>query len=89
MIRLFVRHAVADFATWKQAYDSFDNERQGLGVAGHAVYQSTDNANEVTVWHDFDSLESARAFVESERLREVMATAGVVGEPQMWFATPA
>ncbi len=89
MIRLFVRHPVADFAQWKQAYDEFNNERKRMGVVGHAVYKSADDPNDVTVWHDFETLESARGFVESARLREVMSSAGVTGEPAIWFTNPA
>ncbi len=88
MIRLFVRHPVADFAKWKQAYDAFDGERKGMGVVGDAVFTSADDPNDVTVWHDFETLQSARGFVESARLREVMSSAGVAGEPTMWFTTP-
>ena len=65
MVRLFVRHPVADFAHWKKAYDDFDEERFGMGVKGHAVYQALDDANDVTVWHDFESLDSAQAFMGS------------------------
>ncbi len=89
MIRLFVRHSVADFARWKQAYDDFDDERKGMGVAGDAVYQSADDPNDVTVWHDFETLESGRAFADSARLREVMAAAGVTSKPELWFTTQA
>jgi hypothetical protein len=89
MVRMFVRHPVTDFAHWKQAYDDFDEERRGMGVAGDAVFQSADDPNDVTAWHDFQTLESARAFLESARLREVMAAAGVAGEPTIWFTTPA
>ena len=89
MVRLFVRHAVADFATWKQAYDAFDAERRGMGVRGDAVFQAAEDANDVTAWHDFESLESARTFVESDRLRAVMTASGVASEPTVWFVTPA
>ncbi len=34
MVRLFVRHAVSDYTTWRKHYDSFDDERRGMGVAG-------------------------------------------------------
>ena len=47
---MFVRHPVTDFTTWKQAYDDFDDERRGMAVAGHAVFQSASDPNEVTVW---------------------------------------
>jgi hypothetical protein len=43
----------------------------------------------VTVWHDFETLESAQAFIGSEELRAGMAEAGVTGEPQVWFTNPA
>ena len=89
MIRMFVRHPVTDFATWKQAYDAFDSERQALGVKGAAVFQSAADPNEVTAWHDFESLEAAQAFADSDRLREAMTDAGVAGTPSIWFTTPA
>ncbi len=89
MIRMFVRHPVEDFATWKQAYDDFDAERSGMGVVGDAVFTAADDPNDVTVWHDFETLESARDFAGSERLREVMSGAGVAGAPQIWFTRRA
>ena len=87
MIRMFVRHPVQDFGNWKQAYDSFGEERNGMGVRGDAVYQAVDNPNDVTAWHDFENLEAAQAFAASPRLKEVMTDAGVAGEPTIWFAT--
>ena len=89
MIRMFVRHPVADFASWKQAYDSFDDERKGMGVVDHGVFTATDDPNDVTLWHDFQTLEDAREFGESERLREVMSGAGVTGQPTIWYTRQA
>ncbi len=89
MIRMFVRHPVTDFAAWKQAYDDFGDERDGMGAVAHAVYQSASDPNDVTVWHDFATLDEARAFAESDRLREVMESAGVAGEPEIWFTSEA
>lgn len=89
MVRMFVRHPVSDFTTWKAAYDAFDEERRGMGVVGDAVFQAADDPNDVTAWHDFESLEAAQAFAGSPRLREVMAGAGVAGPPQIWFANQA
>ena len=89
MIRMFVRHPVTDFGAWKQAYDQFDQERKGMGVRGEAVFQAADDPNDVTAWHDFDTLESARSFIGSARLREIMDAAGVSSDPTIWFTTPA
>ena len=88
-LRSFVRHPVDDYATWRKAYDDFDQERRSLGVVGAAVYQSVDDANDLTIWHDFATREQAEAFASSARLKEVMQAAGVAAPPTIWFATEA
>jgi hypothetical protein len=88
MATMFVRHSVKDFAAWKAAYDAFDAERKSLGVTGDGVYRTVDDLNEVTVYHDFASLDEAKSFAGSGRLKEVMSDAGVVGVPDIWFGNP-
>lgn len=85
MATMFVRHQVKDFRSWKAAYDSFDEERKGMGVTGHGVYQTDGSPNDVTVYHHFESMDAAKAFAGSARLKEVMQEAGVVGTPDIWF----
>jgi hypothetical protein len=89
MTTMFVRHQVSDFAQWKQEYEGFDATRRELGVKADAVYQASDDPNDVTVTHEFASLPDAKAFVESAALREAMQRAGVAGEPTIWFADQA
>jgi hypothetical protein len=89
MTRVFVRHDVADYKVWRKAYDDFDAERKMMGVSGHAVFRSVDDPNNVTVWHDFSTPQSAKDFVSSSRLKEVMGKAGVKGAPQIWFVNQA
>jgi hypothetical protein len=89
MIRMFVRHEVGDYGKWRQAYDAFDVERRGMGVRNAAVYRSAEKDVDITVTHDFETLEAARAFVGSQRLREVMGAAGVTSVPSIWFTTVA
>ena len=87
MVRLFVRIKVGDYETWRKVYDQFYGKRGDMGVVGAAAFQSVEDPNDVTVWHDFESAEVARAFVTSDALRNVMRHAGVQGEPQVWFVT--
>jgi len=87
MVRLFVRHKVADYDAWRKVYDEFGADRGPMGVKGDAVFQSLDDPNDVTAWHDFDSSEAAQAFASSDVLRSAMGRAGVEGEPQIWFVT--
>ena len=80
-----VRHGVSDFDAWRRMYDGFAPVQAEHGVRAHQVLRSIDDPNDVTVWHDFDDAGAARAFVGSAELRDAMGSAGVQGEPQMWF----
>jgi hypothetical protein len=84
---MFVRHTVADHAAWRSVYDSIDGERAAMGVTGHAVFQLVSDANDVTVSHDFATLEAAEAFAGSSVLKEAMQRAGVTSKPEVWFTT--
>jgi hypothetical protein len=86
---MFVRHEVTDYATWRKSYDGFGATQKKLGVQAQAVYQSTDNPNDVTATHDFASVEKAKAFAASPELKSAMEGAGVKSAPQIWFTTRA
>ena len=87
MVRMFVRHRVADYATWRAAYDGLDPERQAMGAEGHDVFQTLGDPNDVTAWHDFASQQAAESFASSPVLREAMQRAGVEGKPDIWFTS--
>jgi ABC-type sugar transport system substrate-binding protein len=86
-VRMFVRHEVADYGAWRKAYDAFAPTQKKLGVVYQAVYQSTDDPNDVTVIHDFHSAEKAKSFAASAELKAAMERSGVKGTPQIWYTT--
>jgi hypothetical protein len=87
MTTLFVRHQVNDYATWRAAYDEFAPTRARLGVEAASVFQAAGDPLDLTVTHDFATLEAAQAFSGSPELREAMHAAGVQGAPTVWFTT--
>jgi len=89
VIRLFVRHTVADPGAWRKGYDDFDATRRSMGVTDDAVYQSIDSPNDITVTHDFESDSAAQAFMTSDELKSAMANAGVQGQPEVWITSPS
>src|ERR1700693_2066156 len=86
-VRMVGRHEVADYGAWKKSYDSFAPTQKKLGVIYKAVYQSTDDPNDVTVIHDFHGVEKAKAFSASAELKAAMEKSGVKGAPQIWYTT--
>jgi hypothetical protein len=89
MTTLFVRHEVSDYAAWRKAYDAFAPAQKANGVIADAVYQSADNPNDITVTHEFATLEAAQAFGRLEELRTAMRTGGVLGAPKVWLTNKA
>jgi hypothetical protein len=89
MVRMFVRHRVGNFASWRKEYDAFDAQRPSFGVTGEAVYQDAGDPTMVTVTHDFATLDAAKALASSDALKGAMTAAGVVGVPDIWFTTQA
>jgi ABC-type sugar transport system substrate-binding protein len=88
-VRMFVRHEVADYGAWRKSYNSFAPIQKKFGVIYQAVYQSTDDPHDVTVIHDFHSLQKAKAFAASAELKAAMEKSGVKGAPQIWYTTRA
>ena len=87
MITLFARHTVSDYQTWRKAFDAFGPTLKAAGVVGSLVYQSVDDPNDLTVAHEFSSLEDAQAFASGDALRKARPDAGVAGTPTVWFTT--
>ena len=86
-VRLFVRHDVSDYGTWRKAYDGFAESQRKGGVVAQAVYRSEISPGDITVVHDFKTAEAARAFAASPDLKSTMEKSGVVGAPSLWFTT--
>jgi quinol monooxygenase YgiN len=89
MTTVFVRHTVSDYAAWRKVYDGFAPIQKAKGVTAQTVYQAADNPNDVTITHEFASLDSAKAFVGAPDLKDAMQKAGVVGAPTIWFTNKA
>jgi hypothetical protein len=84
MVRMFIRHRVKSYGTWREHYDKAESLRQTMGVLASGVLRNIDRHEDVTVWHDFESAEKADAFAGSFLLRDAMANAGVLEAPTVW-----
>jgi len=73
---------VEDFDEWKQNFYDNDTYRTEHGQTGYQVFQSEENPDEVVVLFEWDDTEDARAFFESEGMRERLVDAGVKGQPE-------
>jgi hypothetical protein len=86
MATMFVRHTISDYKAWRKVYDDVAPLQKAGGVTAQAVYQAADNPNDITVTHEFGSVEAAKAFAKSDELKKAMQRAGVVGAPTILLA---
>ncbi len=80
---LTVRHTVADYATWRAAYDSVDGLRSTHGCIAEHVFRAPGNPNDVCATHDFPPVEQASAVAADLALAAAMQRGGVASEPRI------
>jgi heme-degrading monooxygenase HmoA len=85
MAHVVVWHQVEDFDHWRRKFDEHGEARGAAGSKGGTVYRSSDNSQEVVVVLEWDKEDNARAFFASQNLEQVMADAGVTGQPMVAF----
>ena len=82
---LLVRHKVADYARWKPLFDQHAETRKASGSRGGQLFRNANDPNELLILFQWDDLNKARQFTESNDLREVMQRAGVIDQPDVYF----
>jgi heme-degrading monooxygenase HmoA len=85
MPALLIRHHVADFATWKAVFDDDELTRRANGSQGGRLFHDAADPNEILLLLEWDDLDRARLFADSDDLREAMSRGGVTDQPDIWF----
>jgi hypothetical protein len=85
MLAMLIRHNVVDYCAWKPIFDDNGMARRANGCGQEHVFRNADDPNELVILLEWDDLERARLYADSDDLREAMARAGVTGEPDIWF----
>ncbi len=84
----FIIHKVKDYDPWKKAFDDHDAKRVEAGIIGHDLGRAVGDENTIGIHFSLGDQEKAKAFIESEDLKKVMADAGVEGKPTILMANP-
>jgi hypothetical protein len=86
MVKMYVRHTVADYAKWRAAFDGHDATRKKFGVKKSDVFTNSLNSKEILVVIDWDRKEQANDFLEKSDIKEVMKDGGVLTAPEISFS---
>jgi heme-degrading monooxygenase HmoA len=82
---LHVRHKVEDYERWKPISDEHRAVRQESGSKGGRLFRNADDPNETVILFEWDDLDKARTFAQSQDLRETMQRAGVTDQPDIYY----
>lgn len=85
MVKLFIHHKVANYATWRPVFDGLEDDRRAAGSSGHQVFRNAADPNEIVVIETYGTLEQAQNWSQSSTIREAMQRAGVVSQPELLF----
>ncbi len=85
MVYLFVRSKVKDFSKFKPVFDENADTRKASGSKGGQLFRNADNPNEPVILLEWESIEKAKKFAQSEDLKKRMEQAGVIGKPEFCF----
>lgn len=84
---MVISHRVEDVDKWLEGYDAAAELQQANGIIGKAANQSTDDPSLVVVYHQAETFDTLRAFMELDELRDVMKEAGVISAPEVTYHT--
>ena len=82
---ILIRHKVADYLKWKPVFDEHGATRQASGSRGGQLFRNATDPNELVILLEWDDLEQARQFAQTEDLRQTMQRAGVADQPDVYF----
>lgn len=82
---VLARHKVEDYARWKAAFDEGVAMRKAGGEKSYRIFQTVEDPNNLVFLFEWDTLDNARKFLESEELQAAMQQSGVVDQPDTYF----
>ncbi len=85
MVNVLVRHKVSDFGRWKEVFDHHLGMRKAGGELNCRIFHNHTDGTDLTLFFDWESLDMAKRFFNSDPLKNGMQTAGVSGAPEVVF----
>ncbi|MEO6730845.1 MAG: hypothetical protein ABIN01_06485 [Ferruginibacter sp.] len=82
---MIVQHKVANFAKWKQGYESHDSTRLAYGLHNYIIGKALNDANNVVVILKMDDVNKAKVLTGTQDIKDRMKNEGVIGTPSFEY----
>lgn len=83
--QLLIRSTVANFDTWKPAFDKHEGKRKDATLGLVSLLRGLDDDKDVIVIFSVGDVNKAKAFLASNDLKQAMKDAGVTSSPTIYF----
>ena len=84
---LTIHHKIKDYAAWRKGYDDHEKARHAAGITNSRVSRSAEDPNDVLILQGVADVAQARAWLDGDELKASMTKAGVIGSPNVRFAS--
>jgi hypothetical protein len=83
--RLLMIEKIKDWSAWKKEFDQNKQSRIDAGLIDRALGYAVDDPNQVMIVFAITDMAKAKAFLQSQDLKDKMARAGVEGKPVPFY----
>ncbi len=81
---ILIRHRVKDFDKWFNAFLEDESNRKDNGVNHHNIFNVPGDSSDVVVHLMLDDIERFQNFLNSDKLKVIMESAGVEDKPVIY-----
>jgi len=74
---VLITHEVNDYAAWKKGFDRAHDLRKSAGEIAYQILRYEVDANRVVHFSKWQSLDRAKAFFESDKVKDIRKELGV------------
>jgi len=89
MAQLVEQHRVNDYDAWRKVCDEVEPLWTSGGVTEKDVHHEKDDSNNVLVFHRFNTIGEAQAFMDNAEVHAAMQRVGIAGPPRVEFIEEA
>jgi len=78
-------HKVENYAAWKSSFESEESValRKAADEKSYMLLRTIDDPNKFALLNEWQDMEKLRKFMQSEKLRKLQSTSGIIGKPEI------
>ena len=84
---LTIHHKVKDYTSWRKGYNDHEKARQAAGITNGRVFRRAEDLNDILILQEVADVAQARTWLGGDELKASMTKAGVIGSPNVRFAS--